>query len=268
MPDRWIAFRTGRCWWCGGAADSREHKFKREDLTRELGPGPYRGLDVPTRFSEEGRQDAQGPKSAVFKFSASLCQRCNNARSQRHDKAWSLFAQHLIDNRSQILAAEEIDFRAIFGESWRCDALDVGRYIVKHALCRVADNEHDFEVDRGLISFLDGREPPPTLRVGFSIDADLESMQEMLDQARAEAPDAGFFTLGDLGGLLSRSTGIASAPFSHFTYRWLAVHWQLDGEPLDGKLFEPVVRLERTSVGVFAGTGAAFDHARAHPPAE
>jgi hypothetical protein len=31
----------GRCWWCGAVADSREHKHKKTDMTREFGVGPY-----------------------------------------------------------------------------------------------------------------------------------------------------------------------------------------------------------------------------------
>jgi hypothetical protein len=38
-----VEAKIGTCWWCGNTADSREHRFKRTDIEREFGRGPYLG---------------------------------------------------------------------------------------------------------------------------------------------------------------------------------------------------------------------------------
>jgi hypothetical protein len=52
----------GRCWWCGAAADSREHKHKKTDLAREFGSGPYIGASAVVRAFEGKLRQVQGTR--------------------------------------------------------------------------------------------------------------------------------------------------------------------------------------------------------------
>src|SRR5689334_9234505 len=86
---------AGRCWWCGNAADSGEHKYKRTDLVREFGSGPWRGQSAVAQVVGEKQRDLQSPGSARLKFSKVLCGTCNSARSQAFDQAYEQFAEYV-----------------------------------------------------------------------------------------------------------------------------------------------------------------------------
>lgn len=91
LPDGWQYDYAGRCWWCEAEADSREHKWKRSDIVRIYGPGPYGGELL--WGNEHGQSRIlQGSRSSELKYKATLCQRCNNARSQPLDRAYDVWA--------------------------------------------------------------------------------------------------------------------------------------------------------------------------------
>ena len=89
---------AGRCWWCGSVADSREHKWKRSDIVRMYGTGPYKGELVWGPGEDDMGRMLQGASSSELKYHASLCQRCNNARSQAFDKAYDVWASYVFDH--------------------------------------------------------------------------------------------------------------------------------------------------------------------------
>jgi hypothetical protein len=43
------SYSQGICWWCGAPASSSEHTYKKTDLVREFGPGPYKGRNALIR---------------------------------------------------------------------------------------------------------------------------------------------------------------------------------------------------------------------------
>src|SRR2546423_12673051 len=45
LPPDLLHDYAGTCWWRVGIADSREHKYKKSDLVREFGAGPWQGAD-------------------------------------------------------------------------------------------------------------------------------------------------------------------------------------------------------------------------------
>jgi hypothetical protein len=139
------------CWWCGAPADSREHKLKKTDLHREFGR-PFR--ETPLRLREERVEVVQGPGSDLVKFTANLCARCNNTRSQAFDHAYDRFVAYVAANERHVVSSRRIDLRAAFGADWRVAAEDILRYLVKHVGCRLAQNE--IEVPVALLDFLDG----------------------------------------------------------------------------------------------------------------
>jgi hypothetical protein len=72
--SEFVRAEIGTCWWCGHPADSREHRFKRTDIERIFGRGPYRDGRTLVKHGEDGRQsDVTGAKSKVFKFEPTMC---------------------------------------------------------------------------------------------------------------------------------------------------------------------------------------------------
>lgn len=108
-----------QCWWCGNAADSKEHRYKKADITRLFGKGPYKGQDALSRFVEGKERPVQGPNSRELMFRANLCGKCNNERSQPFDLAYDQFIAHLEANTPSILTSKQLQFSAIFGPEWK-----------------------------------------------------------------------------------------------------------------------------------------------------
>ena len=185
--DRFRIITSGRCWWCGVGANSREHKFKRADVVREFGKGPLRahgGVVIQTGLRTNR---VQGSNSALLKFAATLCQNCNNARSQSFDRAYDRFLDWLSSNEEAVLTEREINLRAIFGETWTDDVKDLGRYYVKHVGCMAAECTQAGSVHLGLdiVDYLEGSSRWPTsLAAEFYIDQSSLHIADIQDAPR------------------------------------------------------------------------------------
>lgn len=168
----------GRCWWCGDPADSREHKWKRSDLVRMFGPGPYRGEVSWGRG--EYRCNPQGASSSHLKFAANLCRRCNNERSQPFDRAYDTWASWIIQNLDSLQQADQLLLSDAFESDSTNKVTQLARYFVKHVGCRIADE--GVKVPDDFIAFLDGGSRPASLRAGLGIRSDLEALNDQLRQ--------------------------------------------------------------------------------------
>jgi hypothetical protein len=98
-------------------------------------------------------------KSKPLKFEASMCDRCNNQRSQPHDNAYDRFISWVLENEQQVWSDRCIDLPAALGTNWEDEALNLLRFWVKHICCRVHEaNPTDFSklIPPDTIPFLDG----------------------------------------------------------------------------------------------------------------
>lgn len=141
----------GACWWCGSAAGSREHKFPRAEVVRSFGAGPYRGDLV--RVEGDGQRFIQGPNSSELKFPANLCASCNNARSQRFDRAYDKFSEYMFDSGVRHESLRVIRLDQLFGSAWRDAGHELAAYDLKHLGCRLARD--GVRVPDGVVNFLD-----------------------------------------------------------------------------------------------------------------
>jgi hypothetical protein len=242
MPS-FVELKSDRCWWCGAPADSREHKLKRSDLVREYGKPPYTGLRTLTRFGGDGRRDFRGPGSGLMKFSASLCARCNNQRSQPFDRAWDAFTAYLVENEEMILNELRVDLEAVYGLEWRAQSANLARYVVKHLVCRIIHElEAPVRLDKELLAFLAGGPYPSCLQLDFCLDLGVVEMLRLTSSDPApedpEAAEAGFLALRPLWVMLDRRTGQWSEPQGGLYYRWLAVYWHVTGPEPDASPFD------------------------------
>jgi hypothetical protein len=220
----------GRCWWCGSPADSREHKFKRSDLVRAFGKGPYHGDETLVRLGGRGRREVHGPNSDAFKFSPSLCQRCNNERSQPFDRAYEHFIGHVDDESRNVLRARRVNLAEVYGPTWHSDAMDLARYLVKHIGCRLAEVTATTPtgIDRSLPEFLDGGPYPRSLELELYIDTGLVAMDRLLRAGAAATgkPDYGHVSIGPLW-VDQTPEGTFESPEGSLRYRWLTFYWRV-----------------------------------------
>lgn len=228
---------NGSCWWCGGDADSREHKLKRSDLVREFGSPPFNDERTLVRISAGVRSEARGPNSQLFKFEKTLCARCNNERSQPIDRAWDRLTSYLAENENEILNAEALDLEQAFGSDWREEGANASRYLVKHLLCRIVDKlPGPVWMDRPLLDFLGGGAFPACLQLDACLDLGVVAMLSVTRAAPANDPraaEAGFLNLAPVW-VNTDADGHWTDPQSGIHYRWLAIYWRVgDGGPKD-----------------------------------
>lgn len=218
-----------------------------------------------TLFSGGDRRDFQGPKSDVLKFAPSMCERCNNAESQRFDRAWERFTTHLVTAETQVLRSATVDLRAAFGEQWRTVGEDAVRYVAKHLLCRIVqDLEGPIRLPVVWRDYLDGGSRPASFELDLRLDRSVAAMIAMTSAAPRpedpEAADAGFVALGPLGCVVNRRSGQWHSPQSSLFYRWLGVYWRIGPERTGSTPFtEPRLRLRECDAYWGPGVRATFE---------
>jgi len=132
----------------------------------------------------------RGPDSDVVKFEKSLCQNCNNARSQKFDLAYDLWIGYLRANYHQIIESRVIDLHDVVDAAESNFRLNLARYFAKHIGCRVADKAG--KVPASLIAFLNGDSDSSAfawteLCISSSALEDHEITQHMLGMSRTVA---------------------------------------------------------------------------------
>lgn len=130
---------TPLCWICGAPADSGEHVFKRSDLVREHGPGPYRGDEALAHVVASTPTLVQGPGADQLKYRPSLCTPCNTTRTQPFDRAYDAFILWVRDHEAEILRTRTIDFENVYGGDWERRQVHLFKYFVKALGCRLVD---------------------------------------------------------------------------------------------------------------------------------
>jgi hypothetical protein len=128
---------TGACWWCGGIGDSREHKVKRSILKKMWTPDR---LDLVSDWEMSSKYTLHSPGSNAAKFSSTLCQRCNDTRSQPFDNAYEVFWDYIDQRVDALTDATSIDLADVYSDDWRHQALNLGRYALKSLGCRLAED--------------------------------------------------------------------------------------------------------------------------------
>lgn len=165
--------RDGACWWCGAAADSREHKYKRTDLARMQGDGPnlvWGGGEERLHFVQSIK------KSPAVRFDRDLCRRCNDTRSQPFDRAYETYSAYVWENSGALWDSDGLDMEAIFGQDWKQKQLDLGRYFAKHFASRMVLD--GLPVPSGLLDFLNGSSSAKNVRFCFTVDEGLWLLRE------------------------------------------------------------------------------------------
>lgn len=212
-----------RCWWCGSQADSKEHKYKRSDLIREFGKGPYAGSDELLRGFDSQTRRIQGPNSNEVKFSNCLCQDCNNRRSQPFDLSYDAFTTYMKMNEQKIWASKQFNLSTIYGANWVVKRDNLVRYYIKHISCRLA-SERVLIVPE-VIDYLNGISTLKYISMNLEIREDIVAMIQ--HSAQTGIGDGGLW-LGDMPCMMSQSTGEVNEVTSFIGYRWIRLNYTYD----------------------------------------
>lgn len=182
MPDE-VARHDydGKCWWCSDVANSREHKWKASELREIFGKGDY-GREV-VWASGDDLTNLRSARSSGAKFSATMCVRCNNERSQPFDYAYSEWSSYAIRHHDDIVATRRVNFEDVFGDQTPEKLPLLARYYVKHICCRLAEDR--IAIPTELICFLDGDVDRLT-----SVTAQLGVREEIHEMMEGPGPDA------------------------------------------------------------------------------
>ncbi|GAA2159929.1 hypothetical protein [Actinomadura napierensis] len=217
----------GACWWCGAVADSREHKYKKSDVIRQFGKGPWSGKAALLRVQEDNpiHQRIRGPDSNGLKFDKSLCQRCNNTRSQPFDYAYDKLSEYITTTARRIADGQRFKLSDVYGKNWRDDRDDAVRYFVKHISCRLADDR--VQVPSALIRFLDGASAKPQgLSLDLSLRLDIFAMEHHL--ADVHNIPSGSLWMGGSQCRYSQSRHQITELWSHIGFGALRAGYHID----------------------------------------
>lgn len=214
---------TGSCWWCGGVADSQEHRFKHSTLRRVAGgKGPQNVFKKSDDYSDVLRSLSKG---AQVRWPRNLCRNCNNARSQPFDYAYDTFEAYLVTHGSVMGGWALLDWSLIYGQEWQTGAADLARYFSKQIGCMLA--AQDLPIPADLVAFLDGAERCPS--VSFMLIRNWRGVSADRRMRRHTPDEDGLMSFV---GLLPSTGYTTEDAFSgvdyiyHVGYIWVVAQWR------------------------------------------
>jgi hypothetical protein len=158
--------RANACWVCGDPADSAEHMVKASDF-RSLFPGVTHKNPVFRHTREKLNQSIKGANADGLKFKPSLCQLCNNSRTQPHDLAWQDLSQ-VLQATSLLRAGQQLPVKRAFGANSHSKMLSVHLYFLKALGCMAVEYAIPLPLKNFAVAILSGT-PHPHVRLGFSV---------------------------------------------------------------------------------------------------
>lgn len=153
------------CWICGAEANSAEHMVKASDV-RAIFPGLSHHTPAYRQSSQRLNEPVRGAKSPILKFKPSLCQHCNNARSQPWDRAWESLERGVREARPALRRGSRIPLATIFPSSRRESMMNVHQYFTKLIGCIAVEYAVPLPVQSFAQHLRDGV-PDPSLRLVF-----------------------------------------------------------------------------------------------------
>ncbi|GEM_PF-6338459 len=143
--------KENKCFLCGKAANSREHRYKKSDLIRSYGKERYKNERII--IAREGERDIylNGPNADVVKYDKYLCNECNNSRSQKMDIAYDEFVNYVFTNENDV-KKYGISLDKIWGDGKKIKIINLLQYYAKHICCRLLSA--DLTITDSAIQFL------------------------------------------------------------------------------------------------------------------
>ncbi|MBI5784829.1 MAG: hypothetical protein HZA64_05155 [Rhodocyclales bacterium] len=144
-----------KCWICGNEADSGEHLIKASDLKSLFG---HVTQNSPLFFHTDLKrnQPIAGIKSDKFKYQALLCARCNNERTQPHDRAWERLSAYLRERQPPIRPGMLVRLDRAFPGGVSKRMLEVHLFFLKLFGCLITENSIPIRIEQFAQSILRG----------------------------------------------------------------------------------------------------------------
>lgn len=165
------------CWICGASANSGEHMIKASDL-KSL----FRHVDQrsPLYLHTGLRRNlaVQGIKSSLLKHQARLCARCNNERTQPHDRAWSTLSQYLQTRRPPIRPGMRVRLGDIFPGKVSQSMLAVHLYFLKLFGCIATDRCIPLPIGEFASAIRDGN-PHPNIWISVGTSSSAKKLSRL-----------------------------------------------------------------------------------------
>lgn len=135
------------CWVCNNQCEtlSKEHLIKQTDLKQAFSREVTQ--KSPLYLHQNGGRSnipvGSIPKNKMLKSNAPMCSKCNNERTQVHDRSWAMLSEHLA-SQTKILP-KSVKLADVFGNS-DCCMKGVQLYFAKNLGCRIVDSKAKFDL--------------------------------------------------------------------------------------------------------------------------
>jgi hypothetical protein len=130
---------VSECWICGALAGSGEHIIKRSDMKSVFG---IVNQNNPIYFHDGRRRNkiVQRIDFRALKYSKVICSKCNNERTQSHDKTWERLSEYFRCRTPPVKNGTLIRLSDVFPGAVRLSMLEVYLYFLKLFGCLIAEN--------------------------------------------------------------------------------------------------------------------------------
>ena len=118
------------CWICGHPATTGEHKAKRSDL-RDVFLPVTQQKPLYYRDDKIGRRAIGSFDAKPLKFPNKICEHCNSARTQPHDRAWEVLSAELRRCISKLTPGAYVRTNRIFRKDTARHMLSVHLFFIK-----------------------------------------------------------------------------------------------------------------------------------------
>jgi len=133
-----------KCWICGAAATTGEHKTKQSDLRSVLGK-PSQGRPFYFHDGNVKNRRIGSYEGTFLKSAARLCPRCNNELTQPYDRAWERMSDWLRFRNPAIRAGDVIRGNRIFQMNTLREMQNVHLYFTKLTGCHLTEAGLQFD---------------------------------------------------------------------------------------------------------------------------
>lgn len=118
------------CWICGKPATTGEHKAKHSDLLAVFG---HVSQTSPVHYRDDkiGKRTIGSLNAKLTKFPDKICEHCNSARTQPHDRAWEALLAALRARNQKIVPGASVRANHIFPYETARQMLDMHLFFIK-----------------------------------------------------------------------------------------------------------------------------------------
>jgi hypothetical protein len=148
-----------RCWICGKAADTAEHRFKATDIRRAIRLSQRQPAYLQINLQATNKEIGSA-KAKALQFSKSLCGYCNSTRTQPYDRAWERLSEYIRANWREIRRRRSLDLTVPFPGALESGALNVHLFFLKLFGCKAVQDREPIDISTLATCLMDNKAHP------------------------------------------------------------------------------------------------------------